>query len=235
LLPYDPTGKVIPAYTSPVDPRLDHTVGRPGKPYLDWGVQDGASWIRDISNGGPYLNKKNMFKQSEKALATSTGWATGVNANNFRKFRKAHVILWLAECEAQGGNLSRATSLVNEIRNRAKTSNVVKFADGTPASNYKVEPYTTDFASKEFALKAIKQEDRLEFAMEGMRFFDLVRWGDAATVLNKYLPVDGTQVSALAGKAFVAGQHEIWPIPQQQIDMSVKPDGTKVLIQNTGY
>jgi len=234
ILPYDPKGTILP-YVKPVDPRLDHTVGRPGKPYLDWGVQDGASWIRDISNGGPYLNKKNMFKQAEKSQATSTGWATGVNANNFRKFRKAHVILWLAECEAQVGSLAKATSLVNEIRNRAKTSNVVKFADGTPAANYKVEPYPTDFASKDFAMKAIKEEDRLEFAMEGMRFFDLVRWGDAATVLNNYLPVEGTQISALAGKKFTAGQHEIWPVPQQQIDMSVDATGKKVLTQNPGY
>jgi len=235
MLPYDPTGKTVKTYANPVDPRLDHTVGRPGIPYLDWGVQDGATWVRDLSNGGPYLNKKNMFKQSEKSMATSTGWATGVNANNFRKFRKAHVILWLAECEAQAGNLARATSLVNEIRNRAKGSNVVKLDDGTPAANYKVEPYATTFASKEYALKAIKAENRLEFAMEGMRFFELVRWGDAATVLNNYLPVDGTQIGALAGKKFTVGQHEIWPIPQQQIDMSLDAAGKSVLKQNTGY
>jgi len=235
ILPYDPTGATIKVYTKPVDPRLDHTVGRPGIPYLDWGVQDGATWVRDLSNGGPYLNKKNMFKKAEKSLATSTGWATGVNANNYRKFRKAHVILWLAECEARAGNLARATSLVNEIRNRAKGSNVVKFDDGTPAANYKVEPYTTNFASLDYALKAIKAECRVEFAMEGYRFFDLVRWGDAATVINNYLKVDGTQIGALAGKTFVAGQHEIWPIPQTQIDLSVDATGKKVLKQNTGY
>lgn len=235
MLPYDPTGATVKTYAKPVDPRLDHTVGRPGIPFLDWGVQDGATWVRDLSNGGPYLNKKNMFKQAEKSMATSTGWATGVNANSFRKFRKAHVILWLAECEAQAGNLARATSLVNEIRNRAKASNVVKLADGTPAANYKVEPYATTFASKDYALKAIKAENRMEFAMEGMRFFELVRWGDAAAVLNNYLPVDGTQIGALAGKKFVAGQHEIWPIPQQQIDMSLDATGKKVLTQNPGY
>lgn len=235
ILPYDPTGATIKVYTKPVDPRLDHTVGRPGIPYLDWGVQDGATWVRDLSNGGPYLNKKNMFKKAEKSLATSTGWATGVNANNYRKFRKAHVILWLAECEARAGNLSRATSLVNEIRNRAKGSNVVKLDDGTPAANYKVEPYATNFASLDYALKAIKAECRVEFAMEGYRFFDLVRWGDAATVINNYLKVDGTQIGALAGKTFVAGQHEIWPIPQTQIDLSVDATGKKVLKQNTGY
>jgi len=235
MLPYDPTGATVKTYAKPVDPRLDHTVGRPGIPYLDWGVQDGATWVRDLSNGGPYLNKKNMFKKAESSLATSTGWATGVNANNYRKFRKAHVILWLAECEAQIGSLAKATSLVNEIRNRAKGSNVVKLDDGTPAANYKVEPYAVTFASKEYALKAIKAECRVEFAMEGSRFFDLVRWGDAATVINNYLRVDGTQISALAGKTFVPNHHEIWPIPQTQIDISVDATGKKVLKQNSGY
>jgi len=235
MLPYDATGATVKVYAKPVDPRLDHTVGRPGIPFLDWGIQDGATWVRDLSNGGPYLNKKNMFKQAEKSLATSTGWATGVNANNYRKFRKAHVILWLAECEAQAGNLARATSLVNEIRARAKTTDVVKLPDGTPAANYKVELYPATFASKDYALKAIKAECRIEFAMEGSRFFDLVRWGDAAPVLNNYLNVDGTQIGALAGKTFVAGQHEIWPIPQNQIDLSVDATGKKVLKQNFGY
>lgn len=235
ILPYDPAGLVVKTYTKPVDPRLDHTVGRPGIPFLDWGVQDASSWVRDLSNGGPYLNKKNMFKKAEKALATSTGWATGVNANNYRKFRLAHVILWLAECEAQIGTLDKATFYVNLIRKRAKASNVVKLDNGTPAANYKVEPYPATFASKEYALKAIKAEERVEFGMEGYRFFDLVRWGDAATVLNNYLSVDGTQIGALAGKTFKAGTHEIWPIPQAQIDLSVDASGKSVLKQNTGY
>ncbi|MGV8139301.1 MAG: RagB/SusD family nutrient uptake outer membrane protein [Mangrovibacterium sp.] len=237
ILPYDPnaTDANVIAYTGPVDPRLDHTVGRPGIPFLDWGIHKGEGWIRDPSNGGPYLYKKNMFRQSEKALATTTGWATGVNPNNFRKFRLGHVILWLAECEAQVGSLTRATSLVNEIRNRAKNSAVVTFENGTPAANYDVEPYPSAFASKEIAMKAIQHEIRLEFAMEGMRFFDLVRWGIAATAMNNYLKVEGTRMSHLSGKTFVAGKHEIWPIPQSQRDLSVDASGKSVLTQNTGY
>lgn len=237
ILPYDPntTDANDITYTGPVDPRLDHTVGRPGIPFLDWGIHKGHGWIRDPSNGGPYLYKKNMFKQAEKSLATTTGWATGVNPNNFRKFRLAHVILWLAECEAQVGSLLRATSLVNEIRTRAKNSNVVTFESGTPAANYKVEPYLVPFASKEIAMKAVQHEIRLEFAMEGMRFFDLVRWGIAASVMNNYLSVEGTRMSHLSGKTFVAGKHEKWPVPQSQRDLSVDASGQSVLTQNEGY
>ena len=237
IIPYDPNiaDDEDIQYAGTVDPRLDHTVGRPGIPFLDWGVQVGEGWIRDVSNGGPYLYKKNMFKQSEKGLATTTGWATGVNPNNFRKFRLGHVILWLAECEAQVGTLERATNLVNEIRNRAKDSHVVTLNDGTPAANYMVEPYPETFASKEIAMKAIQHEDRLEFAMEGLRFFDLVRWGMADDVMNNYLEVESTKMSHLGGKTFVAGKHEHWPIPQTQRDLSVDDTGTTVLTQTDGY
>ncbi len=237
MLPYDPdiTDGTVIKYDGAVDPRLDHTVGRPGIPFLDWGLQVGEGWIRDPSNGGPYLYKKNMFKKAEKGLATTTGWATGVNPNNFRKFRLGHVILWLAECEAQVGSLVRATSLVNEIRTRAKNSNVVRLDDETPAANYLVEPYPATFASKEIAMKAIQEEDRLEFAMEGLRFFDLVRWGIAAEVMNNYLQVEGSRMVHLNGKVFVAGKHEKWPIPQTQRDLSVDDTGTSVLTQTEGY
>jgi hypothetical protein len=209
------------------------SVGRPGIPYLDWGICKGVLWIRSADNGGPYNGKKTMFKKSQAAFRSSTG-AHGLSTNNFRKYKLDHVILWLAECEAEVGSLHNATLLVNMIRNRAKQSNVVKLPDGTPAANYKVEPYPVDFPTKAYALKAIRYEDRIEFAMEGLRFFDLVRWGIAAQEINSYLSVEGTVMSALTGKSFSAGQHEIWPIPQKQIDLSQK-DGKSVLIQNPGY
>src|SRR5690606_5617733 len=95
ILPYSPTGAGV-LYTGPVDPRLDHTLGRPGVPYLDWGIHQGDSWIRNISNGGPYINKKAMFKQSERGVMSSTTGRVFLNANNYRKFKLSHVILWLA-------------------------------------------------------------------------------------------------------------------------------------------
>lgn len=233
ILTYSPTGTEV-TYKDPVDPRLDHTVGRPGVPYLDWGIHKGHAWVSDVNNGGPYTYKKNMFKQAERSLANSSSWAGGLNANNFRKFRLGHVILWLAECEAEVGSLERATQLVNIIRNRAKNSNVVQFDDGTPAAKYKVEPYPATFGSKEFALNAIRHEMRIEFAMEGIRFFDLVRWGIANTVLNHYIAVDGSRMVHLSGRSFIQGQHEIAPIPQREIDLSLK-EGQPVLKQNPGY
>lgn len=84
-------------------------------------------------------------------------------------------------------------------------------------------------------MKAIQHETRLEFAMEGLRFFDLVRWGIAAPVMNNYLKVEGTRMGHLAGKTFVADKHEIWPIPQNQRDLSVNESGESVLVQNPHY
>ncbi len=222
-------------YPENVDPRLDHTVGRPGVPYLDWGPIDASQPVRDIQNGGPYHFKKNMFlKADKKTGSTTTGWATGVNNNSFRKYRLAHAMLWLAECAAETDDLALALNMVNEIRNRAKNSNVVTFEDGTEAANYMVEPYTT-FSSKEFALKAIRHEMRLEFGMEGYRFFDLVRWGMVADVINDYLQTEGQFMGHLSGKTFVSGKHEYWPVPQTQIDLSIDENGTTVLTQTPGY
>lgn len=221
-------------YTGAVDPRLDHSIGRPGIPFLDWGVQPtDNSWIRDPGNGGPFLFKKSLYKKSEKSKATQTGWATGVNANNFRFIRLAHIYLWRAECAAEENDMTNALKYVNMIRNRAKGSEVVKFDDGTPAAKYKVEPYTS-FASKDEATKAIRLEERLEFGMEGSRYFDLVRWGIIAETMNNYLTTEAPRQSYLGGKKFTTGKNEIWPIPQNQIDLS-KVDGVSSLTQNSGY
>jgi starch-binding outer membrane protein, SusD/RagB family len=232
ILPYDPTGQTVP-YKLPVDPRLDWTVARPGVPDFDWGIPT-IAWIRDPNNGGPYMSKKSTYLKAEKNIYSSTTQRPGANANNFRKFKLSHVILWLAECEAEVGSLRNATTLVNLIRNRAKGSNVVKFDNGTPAANYKVEPYPADFSTQDAARLAIRHEERIEFALEGLRFFDLVRWGAAGPVLNKYLSVDGKIMPSLANKTFLVGQHEVRPIPQAQIDLS-KKDGKPVLVQNPGY
>jgi len=233
ILTWDKAGLTVP-YTLPVDPRLDWSVARPGVPDYDWGIPN-ESWIRNPNNGGPYMFKKSGFLKKEHLVYSSTSGRPGANANNFRKFKLGHVILWLAECEAEIGSLANATMLVNEIRNRAKNTDVVRFGDGTPAANYLIEPYPTDFASQAEARIAIRHEERLEFAGEGVRFYDLVRWGVAAQTLNAYLEVEGGVAPSLVDKSFLAGQFEIAPIPLVQIDLSKDENGLKVLTQNPGY
>jgi len=119
------------------------------------------------------------------------GWIPGGSANNVRIIRLAYIILWRAEVAAAENELSKATQLVNVIRERADNYHVQEggVVDGThpnDAANYKIGLYPT-FSDQEYAWKAIKFEHRLEFYMEGFRFFNLVRWGDAAQVISEYL------------------------------------------------
>src|SRR5437667_9773152 len=90
---------------TPVDPRLDWTVGRQGVPYKDWGTVDTATWVRDISNGGPYSPKKNAHEDASGAEST-TGWVpTQLNSVNIHLYRYADLVLLLAEADVEQSNL----------------------------------------------------------------------------------------------------------------------------------
>jgi len=222
--------------TTPVDPRLDWTVGRRGVPFLDWGNMPGVTWIRDQAYAGPYTGKKWMYYRSEEGTNTHSTNRRSV-ANNYRMIRYAAVLLWLAECEAEIGSLERARTLVNQIRKRAKDSRPVTLPDGTPAANYVINEYPANspvFASKETAREAIRFETRLEFAMEGHRFFDLVRWGIADVVLNEYLRVEQRKRNYLTGAVFRKGVSEYFPLPIDEITNSFV-NGQPTLKQNPGY
>jgi hypothetical protein len=233
---------------TPVDPRLDLTVGRRGVPYLDWGIMRGSTWVRDQGNAGPYLNKKNMFLKKDKgALSTTTGWATGVNSNSYRAIRFAHVLLWRAEVAAETGDLPTATTLVNRIRTRAQTEQLMgrcrtftlssqtglKVAANVPAANYLVNTYPATFANLDAARKAIRTEMRLESAMEGFRFFDLVRWGISQTTISAFIEQDKAFRSLLGGTkpaVFSSPKNDYWPLPQTQVDLQ-----PGILTQRAGY
>ena len=68
--------------------------------------------------------------------------------------------------------------------------------------------------------REIKMERRLELAMEAERFFDLVRWGDAATVVNRFYVDEGSRMPFLAGGSFTADKNEYAPVPFEQITAS---------------
>ena len=226
----------------PVDPRLDWTVGRRGVNFLDWGIMPGQNWIRDQGYSGPYIGKKWMYYLGEEGSTTHSTSRRSVN-NNFRMLKFSSVVLWLAECEAELGNLAAAETYVNMIRSRAKTGSVQD-----ASVNYVVNPYPAGtFAAKgkDYSMNAIYMENRLEFAMEGHRFFDLVRWGIAAPYLNKYLAEEsksGTDMSGrtynkriyLVGRTFAAGKNDYFPLPNDEILNSQK-DGKPPLTQNPGY
>lgn len=241
-----------------LDPRIDWTMGRRGIPYLDWGIMRGRDWIRKQPEGGPYMPalKPFFYKSQRNSLSTTTGWQTGINANNYRYIRYAHVLLWRAEVAAAENDLNTAKTYVNMIRDRADNEVVmgkVKItklpttvypwgADGDvdytlPAANYKIGQYTS-FANKKDAMKAVQWELRLEFATEGMRFFDLRRWDNLAadlkgesmaTILNNFQHGDIRIRSFMEGATFTEGD-KYMPVPQGQLD--VQPG---VLEQNPDY
>jgi len=217
------TAPFVP-YTGNLDPRLDWTVGRRGIPYLNWGIHPGRTWIRDQSFGGPYTQVKASYYQGE-----NTADVSGSNANNYRVVRFADILLFRAEVAVEEGDLTMALGIVNRIRARAKNC-VVTTSDGKPAANYVVSQYPS-FPTPEYARKAVQFERRLELALEGHRFFDLVRWNVADQVLNEYLRVEQTKRTYYNGAVFTKGQSEYFPIPQTQIDIV----GASILKQNPGY
>ena len=110
------------------DPRLDVSAGRFETPYLDWTVPtrlDG--WVRDVSNGGVYLNKKNIPRKADKGSLSNTT-QTCSTAKNFHLIRYADVLLWYAETLIQLGQPQEAGKYINQVRARAANS-YVKAAD----------------------------------------------------------------------------------------------------------
>jgi hypothetical protein len=216
-------------YQGNLDPRLDWTVGRRGIPFMDWGIFPGAPWVRDPSNGGPYVQKKFTYYKSQESAGAGDAFSTSINNINVNIIRFAEVLLWRAEIASIEGDLEMAKTLVNQVRERAANPvNFVRNDDGTPAANYVVGLYE-NFPNQEFALEAVYFEHRLELALEGHRFFELVRTDRAAEILNEYLAEEGTKRSYLSGASF--GPHaEYFPIPQNIINLS-----GGVLQQNSGY
>lgn len=142
----------------------------------------------------PYWNKKVYADPAQRAI-------TGAQATwiNHRILRYADVLLMKAEAENELGNGQAAADLLELVRARAR------------GGNAGVLPPIA-FASKEQMRTAIKNERRWEFAMEGVRFYDLVRWGDAEAVL---------------GPLGYTSRCKYYPIPQKAIDLT-----GGVLVQN---
>ena len=239
-------------YAGTLDARLDWTVGRRGIPYLDWGLHPGKAWVRVQSVAGPYSPIKSIYYQAAAATTSSSSRWT---SNNYTMIRFADVLLWAAEAEVEVGSLAKAQEYVNRVRARAANPVgwVKKYVDNTaplkgvtnePAANYKVGLYTTEFTAKgkEFAREAVRFERKIEFGMEGHRYFDLRRWdngtGYMANVLNAYVQhettIPGYDFTYMKGATFKKGKTELYPIPQAQIDLSVV-NGQPVLKQNPNY
>lgn len=126
---------------------------------------------------------------------------------NIRVLRYAEILLINAEAANEVGgaaNTTLALASLNAVRTRARGANPITV----------LPPVTTTNQAQ--LRNAIWQERRVELAMEFDRYFDVIRQGRGATVFGP--------------KGFVAGKNEVWPIPQNEIDLSAG-----LLVQNTGY
>ena len=208
-----------------VDPRLFETVGVPGTPYMfndnfpmsktkNWGRGNG-DYGYNVSlkhNVDPALLDKYLFN-ADNQLASSM---------NRIVFRYADVLLMRAEAYAQLGQTGQAIDLVNQVRDRAiglvNASVVSRYASKFNV-HYAIKRYNGTY-SKEEAINIVKTERRLELAMESERFFDLVRWGDAAQVINKFYNEESKKLNFLSGAQFTADKNEYLPIPDKQYSAS---------------
>ncbi|MBO5686828.1 MAG: RagB/SusD family nutrient uptake outer membrane protein, partial [Alistipes sp.] len=145
--------------------------------------------------------------------------------------RFAEILLLRAECYYQEGNYGKVIEIVNQIRERAGKGFVAadattvgsysmenKIAGTTTAgaaANYRIGAYPSSYANAAQAREALEREFRLEFGMEGHRWFDIARWGKVADVLNAYAKAE----SQYLGK-FVNTYSPSWvnfPIPQSEV------------------
>ena len=187
-----PTQSLADAYGAG-DKRKDVTIQASGQPDGYGRTVPGS--VFDVPSGPlprKYWNKK-VYPEPAMQSATSNRQAGWVNQ---RILRFSDVLLMAAEAANELGGTENqvfAERYLNQVRNRAGLTSVA-------------------FASKDQMRNEIKLERRRELAMEGERFYDLVRWNDAELVLGSdgYTPC-----------------HKYYPIPQSAIDFAAG-----VLIQN---
>ncbi|MBR1502268.1 MAG: RagB/SusD family nutrient uptake outer membrane protein [Prevotella sp.] len=208
-----------------VDPRLFVTVGVPGTPYMfntDFMMAETNTWSR---SGGTYGYFVSLKQNVDPALTDvylfncDNQWASSMNRI---VFRYADVLLMRAEAQAQLGQTAEAIQLVNQVRDRAigmMTNSIVSGYPNKYGVRYAVSRYSGSY-NKDETMKIVKMERRLELAMESERFFDLVRWGDAASVINKFYTDESRTMSFLSGSKFTTNKNEYLPIPKGQMDAS---------------
>lgn len=204
------------------DPRLFLTVGMPGLPYefnTNYMMDNSSTWSRSNGLYGYYVTLKHNVDPDSGYLIKGSWWGTPMN---HIVLRYSDVLLMRAEALIQlnDGRIQEAMDLINRVRTRAKTS--ISMIANYPSDygvKFAVQPYIGTFTQEE-ALKRLKFERRVELAMESDRFFDLVRWGEAETVLNKYYAAEARVCTIYTNAHFTKNKNEYLPIPFAQISAS---------------
>ena len=152
----------------------------------------GGDWTNESSWGWDGCIRVKYGTRMDETNGENGAVAELNYGTNLRLIRYADVLLMAAEANHMSGNDTKAANYLNQVRTRAGLGS-----------------YQGDI------MEAIKKERELELCFEGVRFLDLVRWGDAP--------------AALGSLGFVAGKHEVFPIPQDEMRNNSKAE------QNIGY
>lgn len=216
------------ANTDKVDPRLYHTVALPGVPYkYDKKNIFDESWTRNKAAYGLYSSLKENVALNDPSSVLIDPFRA--NTKNKIVIRYADVVLMRAEALIELDREKEALPLINEIRERAKKSTgLIDYAENVDIALY-VDNVNCNW-TKPYAREALRWERRLELAMESQRFFDLVRWGIADSVINTFYKEEAPKRTYYEDAHFEKNRAEYVPIPQQQINFS-----KQVYKQNYGY
>lgn len=216
------------ANTDKVDPRLYHTVALPGVPYkYDKKNIFDESWTRNKAVYGLYSSLKENVALNDPSSVLIDPFRA--NTKNKIVIRYADVVLIRAEALIELDREKEALPLINEIRERAKKSTgLIDYAENVDIALY-VDNVNCNW-TKPYAREALRWERRLELAMESQRFFDLVRWGIADSVINTFYKEEAPKRTYYEDAHFEKNRAEYVPIPQQQINFS-----KQVYKQNYGY
>lgn len=207
-------------YAGNVDPRLDFTIGRLGMPWRGYTYND--KWVRNMELYGPYSGKK-AYTSPDSPFCETQIVPWGASSLNFILIRYADVMLMKAEALIeQNKNLGEARDLINQIRQKANRSVDPAYTpvDCNPMiANYAVGEYSGNGWNQDYARKAVRHERRVELAMEGNRWFDLVRWGNVVETVNAYYTYE-TQFHPYYQGASLSASSIFFPIPLDQVDNS---------------
>ena len=206
-------------YDGNVDPRLDFTVGRLGMPFR--GHTYNKKWCRAYDIYGEYSGKKGLIDPSSPDMVQGFPW--GASALNYCIIRYSDIVLLKAEALIeQNKQLDEARTLINDVRKKAQRS-----IDGnyTPQdldpfnANYNVGLYPSEGWTQEYARKAVRMERRLELAMEGNRWFDLLRWNTAVSTVNAYMQSEQRYHTSYAGNS-ISEDELYFSVPYEEVNNS---------------
>ncbi|RXK85532.1 RagB/SusD family nutrient uptake outer membrane protein [Filimonas effusa] len=209
------------------DPRMDYTVMINNRTTFK-----GTLFVSTPGSSSPdRMNKYNWSGYCINKFMDSSFSGNLMNyGGNFTLIRYAEVLLSYLECKMEAGDAIDQALLdqtINKVRGRA-TVNM---------------PAVT--ATSAATLRPIVRRERVaELAFEGIHYFDILRWGTAATELNRQFtgmkltnspstytdyPVDANGFFIYQKRNFVTGKNELWPVPQSERDIN------KNLTQNPNY